>query len=222
MENYNRMELSELKHIGKEMGLLGVDLNNKKELIKRLNEGKQLSDFDKKDLLERAKNLGVLVNATMSKNTIIQKIQNPRLQNLSDKRLREIAKQRGVRLRGIMPRKDIIQRLETPTAYHTVQDLKRLAKDDNIQVRKGVTKTELLNILGERGIIREREDVKITPLGVEQQIGDLEEIKEIRKRPPTSKRKALQQYKNYIKNIKTEYLSSVRTREKGERGKGRT
>ena len=119
----------------------------------------------------------------MSKNTIIQKIQNPKLQDLSDKRLREIAKQRGVRLRGIMPRKDIIKRLETPTAHYTVQDLKRLAEDNNIQVRKGVNKTELLNILGERGIIREREDVEITPLGVEQQIEHLETIKEIKKKP---------------------------------------
>ena len=29
MENYNRMKLIELKRIGKEKGLLGVDLNNK-------------------------------------------------------------------------------------------------------------------------------------------------------------------------------------------------
>ena len=57
MENYNRLKLSELKRIGKEMGLLGVDLNNKRELIERLKKGKQLSDYDKKDLLEHVKNL---------------------------------------------------------------------------------------------------------------------------------------------------------------------
>ena len=188
MENYNIKKLPELKRIGKEMGLLGVDLNNKKELIERLKKGKQLSDFDKKDLLERAKNEGILANATMSKNTLIQKIKNPKPKDLSDKRLREIAKQRGVRLRSIMPRKDIIRILETPTTHYTVKDLKRLAEDNNIQVRKGVNKTELLNILGERGIIREHEDVEITPLGVEQQIEHLETIKEIRKNPPATKR----------------------------------
>ena len=202
MENYNIMKLPELKRIGKEMGLLGVDLNNKRELIERLKKGKQLSDFDKKDLLERAKNEGILANATMSKNTLIQKIKNPKPKDLSDKRLREIAKQRGVRLRDIMPRKDIIKRLETPTTHYTVKDLKRLAEHNNIQVRKGVNKTELLNILGERGIIREYEDVEITPLGVEQQIEHLEEIREIRKKTLTTKRKALQKYKNYIKKYK--------------------
>ena len=41
MENYNQLKLSELKRIGKKMGLLRVDLNNKKELIERLKEGKQ-------------------------------------------------------------------------------------------------------------------------------------------------------------------------------------
>ena len=213
MENYNIKKLPELKRIGKEMGLLGVDLNNKKELIERLKKGKQLSDFDKKDLLERAKNEGILANATMSKNTLIQKIKNPKPKDLSDKRLREIANQRGVRLRSIMPRKYIIKRLETPTTHYTVKDLKRLAEYNNIQVRKGVNKTELLNILGERRIIREHEDVEITPLGVEQQIEHLETIKEIRKNPPATKRKALQKFKNYIKNIKTEYLSSTRLKE---------
>ena len=31
MENYNRMKLKDLKQISKEMGLLGVDTNNKRE-----------------------------------------------------------------------------------------------------------------------------------------------------------------------------------------------
>ena len=55
MENYNNMKLTELKRLGKERGLLGVDLNNKRELIERLKKGKQLSDYDKKDL-KHAKN----------------------------------------------------------------------------------------------------------------------------------------------------------------------
>ena len=59
------MKLIELKRIGKEKGLLGVDLNNKRELIERLQKGKQLSDFSKNELLEQVKNSGILVNATM-------------------------------------------------------------------------------------------------------------------------------------------------------------
>ena len=105
MENYNRMKLIELKRIGKEKGLLGVDLNNKRDLIKRLQKGKQLSDFSKNELLEQAKNSGILVNATMGKKTLLDKIKKPKPQDLSDARLRQIAKDEGIKLRAIMPRR---------------------------------------------------------------------------------------------------------------------
>ena len=213
MENYNRMKLPELKRLGKVRGLLGVDLNSKKELIKRLEKGIQLSDFNKNELLEKAKNEGVLVNATMSKNILIQKLENPKPQDLSDARLRQIAKDEGIKLRAIMPRKDIIKRIENPTPYYTMDSLKRLAKANNIELRKGVNKTELLNILGERGIVKERRKVEVAPLAVERQIKDLETIRTIRRHSPTSKRIALQQYKSYIKKIKKENLSSVRLKE---------
>ena len=213
MENYDRMKLPELKRLGKVRGLLGVDLNSKTELIKRLEKGIQLSDFNKNELLEKAKNEGVLVNATMSKNILIQKLENPKPQDLSDARLRQIAKVEGIKLRAIMPRKDIIKRIENPTPYYTMDSLKRLAQANNIELRKGVNKTELLNILGERGIVKERRKVEVAPLAVERQIKDLETIRIIRRHPPTSKRIALQQYKSYIKNIKKENLSSVRLKE---------
>ena len=213
MENCNRMKLPELKRLGKVRGLLGVDLNSKKELIKRLEKGIQLSDFNKNKLLEKAKNEGVLVNATMSKNILIQKLENPKPQDLSDARLRQIAKDEGIKLRVIMPRKAIIFRIETPTPYYTMDSLKRSAKANNIELRKGVNKTELLNILGERGIIKERREVEVSPLAVERQIKDLETIREIRKHPPTSKRIALQKYRSYISNIKKDNLSSIRLKE---------
>ena len=142
MTNYNRMNLKQSKQIGKNMGLLRVGKNNKTELIERLKKGKQPSDYNKNVLLEHAQNQGILANVTMSKETILKKLTNPRLQDLSDKRLREIAKQRGVRLRGIMPRKDIIKRIETPTAHYTIENLKRLAEDNNIQVRRNITKSD--------------------------------------------------------------------------------
>ena len=149
----------------------------------------------------------------MSKNTLIQKIKNPKLQDFSDKKLRKTAKDEGIKLRGLMPRKDIIQRIQNPTPYYTIEGLKRLAEANNIPLRKGVNKTEILNILGERGIVRERRELEITPLVVEQQIEPLETIREIRKQAPTSKRTALQKYRSYIKNIKTDNLSSVRVKE---------
>ena len=101
-----------------------------------------------------------------------------------------------------MPRKDIIQRIQNPIPHYTIEGLKRLAKVNNVPIRRGANKTELLNILEERGIIREHRDLEITNLGVEQQIEPLEQIKELRKKPPTTKRVALQKYQSYIKNIK--------------------
>ena len=94
MENYNRMKLIELKRIGKEKGLLGVDLTNKRELIERFQKGKQLSDFIKNELLEQAKNSGILVNATMGKKTLLDKIQKPKAQDLSDARLDKLLRMR--------------------------------------------------------------------------------------------------------------------------------
>ena len=210
------MKLKDLKQIGKDMGLLRLDLYNKRnknELIERLKKGKQPSDYDKNVLLEQAQNVGILVNATMSKGTILEKLKNPKLQDLSDKRLREIAKQRGVRLRGIMPRKDIINRLQNPTAYYTIENLKRLAEDNNIQVRRGVTKTELLNRLREDNIITAPRDIEVSIIGVLSTDASLELIKSIKQRTPITKREALQDYRNYIKTIKTEYLTSARLKQ---------
>ena len=161
MTDYNRMKLKDLKQIGREMGLLRVDRNKKKELIERLKKGKQPSDYNKNVLLEQAQNEGILVNATMSKETILKKFTNPRLQDLNDKRLREIAKQRGVRLSGIMPRKDIIKRIETPTAHYTIENLKTLAEDNNIQVERNIKKPDLIRILQNANLITTTPDTVV-------------------------------------------------------------
>ena len=127
MTDYNRMKIKDLRQIGKDMGLLRVDKNNKEALIERLKKGRLLSDYNKNVLLEHARNRGILANAQMSKETILKKITSPKLQDLGGERLREFAK-RGIRLKGTMPRKEIIQRIEEPTAYYTIENLKRLAK----------------------------------------------------------------------------------------------
>ena len=82
MTDYNQMKLKQLKQIGKDMGLLRVDLykkDNKNELIERVKKGKQLKDYGKNVLLENAQDEGLLVNAAMSKDTILKKLTNPTL-----------------------------------------------------------------------------------------------------------------------------------------------
>ena len=208
MTDYNRMKIKDLRQIGRDMGLLRVDKNNKKDLIERLKKGIQLSDYSKNVLLEHAQNAGILANAQMSKETILKKITSPSLRDLGDKRLREIAKQRGVRLRGTMPRKDIIQRIEEPTAHYTFENLKRLAKDNNIEVRRGTTKMEFINRLTEANIISPSKSVEVSNIGVlgpdDYSLPLLATIKT--KKTPKSAYEDLDNYREYIRNIKREYL----------------
>ena len=117
---YSGKTLQKLKDIGKKKGLLNVDQYNKHDknvLIKRLVKGKQLSDYSKDVLLEKAQNEGLLANATMSKNVILQKITNPKLTDLNEKRLRKLANEKGIPLRSQMTYKSIIMRLENPTDF---------------------------------------------------------------------------------------------------------
>ena len=71
------MKIKELRQIGRDMGLLRVDKNNKRDLIERLKKGIQLSDYSKDVLLEHAQNAGILANAQMSKETILKKNYEP-------------------------------------------------------------------------------------------------------------------------------------------------
>ena len=77
-EEYNRRiygnkSLAELKIIGKKKGLRNVDQYkkaNKKALVERLVKGRQLSDYDKDVLLEKAHTKDLKINASMSKEDI--------------------------------------------------------------------------------------------------------------------------------------------------------
>ena len=153
---YGKKTFSELKRISKKKGLLNVDhykKTDKNALVERLVKGRQLSDESKKVLLEHAKNTGLKVNANMNKEDILLKISNPKLTDLNVKRLRELADKKGVPLRSQMSDRAIIQRLENPTDYYTVESLKRLARSNNIDIRRNISKPELINILGERDLI---------------------------------------------------------------------
>ena len=216
MTDYNQMKLKQLKQIGKDMGLLRVDLykkNTKNELIKRIREGQRQSDYDKNVLLEQAQNEGILVNATMSKNTILQKLRNPQLTDLSENRLRRFSKDRRISLRGKMTKKEIINRIRNPTRYYTIEGLKQIAENNNITVDRNITKPNLIRILQNANLITIAEDTTATPIniGVRQTTTEsLELIRITKPKTPTKPRKDLENYKNYIKRLNNDLMTGRR------------
>ena len=211
---YASKSLQELKRIGKvKKGLLNVDQYKKTDrniLIERLVKGKQLSDYSKEVLLEKAQNEGLNANASMSKNVILQKITNPKLTDLNESRLRKLAEKGGIPLRSQMTNRAIIQRLEDPTKYYTVESLKRLARNNQIQIPRNISKPDLINVLGERNLIT---TTPITSqesnLGVEGSKVPITLIQKakIKTQDPL---KALENFKDYIKNIKSYNLDTDR------------
>ena len=138
----------------------------------------------------------------MSKNVILQKITSPKLTDLNGKLLRKIAKNKGIPLRSQMTNKAIIQRLENPTDYYTVESLKRLARSNNIDVRRNISKPELINILGERNLIT------TTPITAqESNLGFFASrfpihLIERGKKKARSAKEALENLKEYIERLK--------------------
>ena len=146
----------------------------------------------------------------MSKNVILEKITNTKLKDLNEKRLRKLAEKGGIPLRSQMTNKDIIKRLENPTDYYTVESLKRLARTNNIDVRRNISKPELINILGERNLIT------TTPITAqESNLGIAvrnipKELIQVVKKKARNAREALTNFKEYVKNLKTEYITPSR------------
>ena len=207
---YNKKSLAELKRIGKKKGFLNVDQykkDNKKDLVERLVKGRQLKDESKNVLLEKAQNEGLKVNATMSKEDILNKISSPKLTDLNEKRLRKLAEEKGIPLRSQMTNRAIIQRLENPTNYYTVESLKRLARSNNIDVRRNISKPELINILGERNLITTTPiTAQESNLGVLTSNVPIEIIRKAKKKAQSAK-EALEIFKEYIKNLKCYNIS---------------
>ena len=210
---YGNKKLAELKKIGKKKGLLNVDHyknTDRNILIDRLVKGKQLTDENKSVLLEQAKNSGLKVNMSMSKEDILKKISSPELKDLNVKRLRELADKKGVPLRSQMTDKAIIQRLENPTAYYTTESLKRLARNNNIDVRRNISKPELINILGERDLI--------TTTPIKAQEANLwvsfknipETLRRAFKKKARNPREAIANFKDYIRNLNRDYITPSR------------
>ena len=210
---YGNKTFAELKKIGKKRGLLNVDRYKKTDkniLVERLVKGKQLTDESKNVLLEQAKNEGLKVNVSMSKEVILKKITNPKLTDLNNKRLRELADKKGVPLRSQMTDKAIIQRLENPTDYYTVESLKRLARNNNIEVRRNIPKPDLINILGERDLIT------TTPIQAQESNFGVtvknipEALRRVAKKKARNAREAVADFRDYIKNLNKDYITPAR------------
>ena len=210
---YNKKSLAELKIIGKKQGLRNVDQykkTNRNILIERLVKGKQIKDEDKGVLLEQAKNSNIKVNDSMSRKVILQKITNPKLEDFNNKRLRELADKKGIPLRSQMTDKAIIERLENPTKYYTVESLKRLARSNNIDVRRNISKPDLINILGERNLIT------TTPIQAQESNLSVEfknipeALRRVAKKKARNAKEAVADFKEYIKNINKDYITPAR------------
>ena len=211
MPDYNRLKIQDLRQIGKEIGLLRVDRDKKKDLIARIEKGRQPSDYSKTVLLEQAQNIGLKANAQMSKETILKKLTNPSLQDLGEERLREVARQRGVRLRGNMSGKDIIERIENPTKHYTIENLKRLAKDNNIKIRQGQTRREIIDVLTNANVISPTEKVEVSNLGVMAAPNTpLALIEGIKRSKPRTHFEDLIAYREYLEHIRRGYLTVAR------------
>ena len=210
---YNEKSLARLKIIGKKKGLLNVDQYkkaNKKDLVERLVKGRQLKDESKDVLLGIAQTKDLKVNASMSKEVILQKITNPKLTDLNENRLRKIAEKKGIPLRTQLTNRAIIQRLENPTDYYTVESLKRLARSNNIDVRRNISKPELINILGERNLITTTPiTAQESNLGVLSSKVPIDLIRKAKKKAQSAK-EALEIFKEYIKNLKGYNISADR------------
>ena len=222
--NYGSKSLKELKRIAKgldkkgnkkKQGLLNVDQYTKAtkhELVERMVKGPQLEDLSKGVLLEQAKNSGLKVNASMSKEDILQKISNPELTDLNETRLRELANQRGIPLRSQMTDRAIIQRLENPMDYYTVESLKRLARDNNIDVPRNIRKPDLINFLVERNAITTT-PIKAQESNLGVSAKDIpESLRRVVKKKGRNARERLEDFKEYVKNLKRDYITPSRLR----------
>ena len=179
-------------------------------LIERLVKGKQLSDENKDVLLKQAQNTGLKVNASMSKEDIIKKISSPKLTDLNNKRLRELADKKGVSLRSQMTDKAIIQRLEKPTKWQTVESLKRLARNNNIDVPRNISKPDLINLLVERDLITTT-PIKAQEANLWVSVKNIPEtLRRVVKKKTRNAREAVADFKDYIKNLNKDYLTPSR------------
>ena len=210
---YGNKTFANLKIIGKKKGLLNVDHYKKTDrniLIERLVKGKQLTDESKNVLLEQAKNSGLKVNASMSKETIIKTLTSPKLTDLNNKRLRELADKKGVPLRSQMTDRAIIHRLENPTDFYTTESLKRLLRNNNIEVPRNISKPNLINLAVERDLITTT-PIKAQEANLWVSVKNIPEtLRRAVKKKARNAREAVADFKDYIRNLNRDYITPSR------------
>ena len=210
---YGNKNLADLKRIGKKKGLLNVDHyknTDRNILIERLVKGKQLTDETKSVLAEQAKNTGLKVNISMSKEDIINKIKNPQLTDLNNKRLRELADKKGVSLKSQMTDKQIRERLENPTKWQTIKSLKSVADSNKIKYNKNIKLPELRNILIERDLITTT-PIKAQEANLWVSVKNIPEtLRRAVKKKARNAREAVADFKDYIRNLNRDYITPSR------------
>ena len=214
---YGSKTITKLKDIAKnKQGLLNVDHytnENKNELIERIVKGKQLTDESKNVLLEQARNAGLKVNVSMSKETIIKTLTSPKLTDYTKDKLIEAANKKGVPLPSQITGKRIIERLKNPDAFYTVVSLKRLLKNNNIDTKGINDKQNLINLAEERGLITttpiKPQEIQETNLWVSVK-NIPEALRRVVKKKARNAREAVADFKDYIKNLKKDYLTPSR------------
>ena len=109
-----------------------------------------------------------------------------------------------------MTNKEIIARLENPTKHYNIQELKRLARDNNINIKRTIKKQDLINILAERNIITTTPiTAQESNLGVKFSSIPIELIRVAKKKAQNAK-EALKNFKHYIKNLRCDYITPSR------------
>ena len=160
-----------------------------------------------KIMIKNAQDKGLLVNATMSKDTILKKLTTPTLRDFNTQKLREIAGQQGVSLRGNMTKEGIIKRLKNPIP-HTIESLQRLASNNNIEVGRNITKLELIGLLQDANLITRTPGVVDSNIGVRFIDTSLPMIR--KQKRPVSAREELMSYLEKLRN-KLKYASKSKT-----------
>ena len=215
---YGNKTIKRLKEIAKSKkhGLLNVDhytKANKNELVERLVKSTQLTDLSKSALLEQGKNAGLKVNVSMSKETIKNILTNPGLTDYTKDKLRDMASKRGVPLPSQISSERIIKKLQNPRAFYTVNSLKQLLKNNNIQTRGINDKPTLINLAEERGLIAK----PIKPEEIQEEanlwvsVKNIPEaLKKFVKKKPRNAREAVAYFREYIKNLNKDYITPSR------------
>ena len=107
-----------------------------------------------------------------------------------------------------MTKEGIIKRLQNPITHYTMESLKRLASNNNIEVGRNITKLELVGILQDANLITRTPGVVDSNIGVRFIDTSLPMIR--RQKTPTSAREDLMNYIEKLPN-KLKYASMSKT-----------